>query len=61
MFQECVIEMFQEMFGEDAVPKMFKGEKLYLEVAGKKAHVDLLAIVSLFLVASMACSRLQAV
>ncbi|XP_045452248.1 cleavage and polyadenylation specificity factor 73 [Melitaea cinxia] len=43
-FKECVIEMFQEMFGEDAVPKMFKGDKLYVEVAGKKAHVDLLAI-----------------
>ncbi|KAH9639046.1 hypothetical protein HF086_003577 [Spodoptera exigua] len=26
--EECVIEMLQEMFGDDAVPKMFKGEKL---------------------------------
>ncbi|XP_050352608.1 cleavage and polyadenylation specificity factor 73 [Nymphalis io] len=43
-FKECVIEMFQEMFGEDAVPKMFKGDKLHLEVAGRRAHVDLLAM-----------------
>ncbi|CAH2089086.1 unnamed protein product [Euphydryas editha] len=43
-FKECVIEMFQEMFGDDAVPKMFKGDKLYVEVAGKRAHVDLLSM-----------------
>ncbi|XP_059046660.1 cleavage and polyadenylation specificity factor 73-like [Achroia grisella] len=41
-FKECVIEMLQEMFGEDSVPKMFKGEKLYVEVDGKRADIDLL-------------------
>ena len=46
MFQECVIEMFQEMFGEDAVPKMFKGDKLYVDVAGKRAHIDLNSMVN---------------
>ncbi|XP_045486762.1 cleavage and polyadenylation specificity factor 73 [Pieris rapae] len=43
-FKECVIEMLQEMFGEDSVPKMFKGEKLHVEVNGKRADIDLLAL-----------------
>lgn len=37
-----LIEMLQEMFGEDFVPKIFKGEKLYVTVDGKRAHIDLL-------------------
>ncbi|KAJ2948760.1 hypothetical protein O0L34_g8020 [Tuta absoluta] len=41
-FKECVIEMLQEMFGEDSVPKMFKGEKLYVAVDGKRADIDLM-------------------
>ena len=44
--QECLIEMLQEMFGEDSVPKIFKGEKLYVTVDGKKANIDLLNLVS---------------
>lgn len=43
-FKECVIEMLQEMFGEDSVPKMFKGEKLYVVVDDKKADIDLLSM-----------------
>ncbi|KAJ8717563.1 hypothetical protein PYW07_005493 [Mythimna separata] len=43
-FKECVIEMLQEMFGEDAVPKMFKGEKLYVSVDDKRADIDLLSM-----------------
>jgi Pre-mRNA 3''-end-processing endonuclease polyadenylation factor C-term. len=49
-FQECLIEMLQEMFGEDSVPKIFKGEKLYVTVDGKKANIDLLNLVSAKLV-----------
>lgn len=41
-YKECVIEMLQDMFGEDSVPKMFKGEKLYVTVDGKRADIDLL-------------------
>ncbi|XP_063239333.1 cleavage and polyadenylation specificity factor 73 [Bacillus rossius redtenbacheri] len=41
-FKECLIEMLQEIFGEDSVPKIFKGEKLYVTVDGKKANIDLL-------------------
>lgn len=41
-FKECLIEMLQEMFGEDSVPKIFKGEKLYVTVDGKKANIDLM-------------------
>jgi cleavage and polyadenylation specificity factor subunit 3 len=40
-FKECLIEMLQDMFGEDSVPKMFKGEKLYVTVNDKKADIDL--------------------
>ncbi|XP_069361586.1 cleavage and polyadenylation specificity factor 73-like [Maniola hyperantus] len=36
--------MLQEMFGEDSVPKMFKGDKLHVEVDGKRAYIDLLAM-----------------
>ncbi|XP_030025609.2 cleavage and polyadenylation specificity factor 73 isoform X1 [Manduca sexta] len=43
-FKECVIEMLQEMFGEDSVPKIFKGEKLYVTVDGKKADIDLMSM-----------------
>ncbi|KAF5272409.1 hypothetical protein FQA39_LY07877 [Lamprigera yunnana] len=40
-FKECLIEMLQDMFGEDSVPKMFKGEKLYVIVNEKRADIDL--------------------
>lgn len=36
-----MIEMLQEMFGDDSVPKMFKGDKLHVTVDGKKAYIDL--------------------
>lgn len=29
------------MFGEDSVPKIFKGEKLYVTVNDKRADIDL--------------------
>ncbi|KAK4885339.1 hypothetical protein RN001_001610 [Aquatica leii] len=41
-FKECLIEMLQDMFGEDSVPKMFKGEKLYVLVNEKRADIDLM-------------------
>lgn len=41
-FKECLIEMLQDMFGEDSVPKMFKGDKLYVVVNDKRADIDLL-------------------
>ncbi|XP_066245733.1 cleavage and polyadenylation specificity factor 73 [Euwallacea similis] len=40
-FKECLIEMLQDMFGEDSVPKIFKGEKLYVSVNDKRADIDL--------------------
>jgi len=41
-FRECLIEMLQEMFGEDSVSKLFEREKLCVTLDGKKAHIDLL-------------------
>lgn len=35
------------MFGEDSVPKMFKGEKLFVVVNDKRADIDLISLVSL--------------
>lgn len=46
-FKECIIEMLQDMFGEDSVPKIFKGEKLHVTVDGKKADIDLELLVLL--------------
>lgn len=40
-FKECLIELLQEMFGEEAVPKLFKGENLYVTVNNVKANIDL--------------------
>lgn len=45
-FKECLIEMLQDMFGEDSVPKIFKGEKLYVTVNDKRADIDLTNLVS---------------
>ncbi|XP_014253998.1 cleavage and polyadenylation specificity factor 73 [Cimex lectularius] len=43
-FKECVIEMLQDMFGDQCVPKIFKGDKLNVTVDNKKAHIDLLSL-----------------
>ncbi|XP_025419851.1 cleavage and polyadenylation specificity factor 73 isoform X3 [Sipha flava] len=40
-FKECLIEILQEMFGEESVPKIFRGEKLFVAVDGKKANINL--------------------
>lgn len=40
-FKECLIEILVEMFGDAAVPKMFKGEKITITVDKKKACIDL--------------------
>ncbi|KAK0071381.1 hypothetical protein PV325_013022 [Microctonus aethiopoides] len=40
-FKECLVETLQDMFGEDSVPKIFKGEKFDVTVDNKKAHIDL--------------------
>jgi cleavage and polyadenylation specificity factor subunit 3 len=34
------------MFGEESVPKIFKGEKLYVTVDNKRADIDLHNLVS---------------
>lgn len=39
--------MLQDMFGEDSVPKIFKGEKLYVTVNNKRADIDLSNLVSM--------------
>ncbi|KAB7507057.1 Cleavage and polyadenylation specificity factor subunit 3 [Armadillidium nasatum] len=40
-FKECLIELLQEMFGEECVPKIFKGENLYVVVNEHQANIDI--------------------
>ena len=44
--QECLIEMLQEMFGDESVPKVFKGDTFVVTVDGKKANIDISALVA---------------
>ncbi|KAL7031466.1 hypothetical protein ACKWTF_007020 [Chironomus riparius] len=39
--KECIIETLQEMFGENAVPKLFKGDQLKVSVNKKIIDIDL--------------------
>ncbi len=41
VFQECLIEMLQDMFGDESVPKSFSGDRLEVEVNHTKASVDI--------------------
>ena len=44
-FKECLIEMLQEMFGEDSVPKTFSGDRFEVVVDDKKARIDIGSLV----------------
>jgi len=44
-----LIEILQEMFGEESVPKIFRGEKLFVAVDGKKANINLKNLVIFYL------------
>jgi cleavage and polyadenylation specificity factor subunit 3 len=33
--------MLQDMFGEESVPKIFQGDRIYVSVDNKRANVDL--------------------
>jgi len=39
-FKECLIEMLQDMFGEESVPKAFSGDRLEVVVDSKRALID---------------------
>ncbi|KAJ6638439.1 Cleavage and polyadenylation specificity factor 73 [Pseudolycoriella hygida] len=40
-FKECLIEALQDIFGENSVPKMFKGDTLTVTVNEKEAQINL--------------------
>lgn len=40
-FKECLVEMLQEMFGEESLPKDILGDRFIVKVDAKKACVDL--------------------
>lgn len=46
MFQECLVEMLQDMFGDEAVPTVSKSDTFVLTVNGKKATINLAALVT---------------
>jgi cleavage and polyadenylation specificity factor subunit 3 len=44
-FKECLIEMLQDMFGEDSVPRTFSGDQFEVTVADQKtAKIDLASL-----------------
>lgn len=45
-FKECLIETLQDIFGENSVPKLFKGDSLTVTVNEKQAHINLTNLVS---------------
>jgi len=45
-FRECLIETLQDTFGDNCVPKMFKGDLLPVMVSGKRAEINLETLVS---------------
>lgn len=40
-FKECLIELLQDMFGEESVPKIFSGDRVTVSVDSKQAVIDL--------------------
>ena len=40
-FKECLIEMLQDMFGEDSVPRTFSGDEFEVKVDTRTAKIDL--------------------
>lgn len=44
-FKECLIETLQDIFGENSVPKLFKGDNLSVTVNNVKAEINLVTLV----------------
>ncbi|EDW84518.1 uncharacterized protein Dwil_GK13096 [Drosophila willistoni] len=44
-FRECLIETLQDTFGDNCVPKLFKGDVLPVTVSGKRAEINLESLV----------------
>ena len=40
-YKECLIELLQDMFGEESVPKIFSGDTITVTVDSKAAQVSL--------------------
>merc|ERR1712203_1146943 len=43
-FKECLIELLQDMFGEESVPKIFSGDRITVSVDTRKAVIDLASL-----------------
>lgn len=48
-FKECLIETLQDIFGENSVPKLIKGDNLTVTVNNKEADINLLTLVNKYL------------
>ena len=40
-YKECLIELLQDMFGEESVPKIFSGDTITVTVDSKAAQISL--------------------
>ena len=49
IWQECLVEMLQDMFGDEAVSKVAKDDTFTVTVDGKRANISLSALVSCIL------------
>merc|ERR1712147_621094 len=43
-FKECLIELLQDMFGEESVPKVFSGDRITVSVDTRKAVIDVASL-----------------
>jgi len=43
-FKECLIELLQDMFGEESVPKIFSGDRITVSVDTRKAVIDVASL-----------------
>lgn len=44
-FKECLVEALQDIYGDNSVPNILKGDNLVLTVNGKNADIDLETLV----------------
>lgn len=45
-FKECLVETLQDIYGDQAVPTVVRGDNLVVNVNGKTVEIDLLTLVS---------------
>ena len=57
-FRECLLETLTEMFGQECVNPLIKGDKMTMTVEGKMVNIDLSVLVSDLLLVGILQSHL---